>query len=316
MSLLTYEAARPWARSIRNEVRARVMPPWPADPAFGRFSNDRRLSGRRRGDHRRVGGRRRAARGRHLHRRRPSPMAGCSANPTSSSRWRRTTWCRPGGPTSTSRSRCRSATCRTTSGSGRSEVRGNPSVVHHNVVYSVDADGNRDTTGRLASFTPGKQYDLFNEPAGKLVKKGSTLVFSVHYHPNGVETRDRSKVGLFLATQSDQLPDPLARGRRSAARDPARRSQLRERRRVHVPHRRRDHALQAAHALARQGHEVRPALSRRPRRDAAVGAEVRHELAGVLRAGRAQGGAEGLGAEGDRALRQLAVESAQPRFRP
>ena len=44
MSLLTYEAARPWARSIRNEVLARVMPPWPADPAFGRFSNDRRLS--------------------------------------------------------------------------------------------------------------------------------------------------------------------------------------------------------------------------------------------------------------------------------
>ena len=44
MSLLTYEAARPWARSIKAKVIAREMPPWFADPAFGRFANDRRLA--------------------------------------------------------------------------------------------------------------------------------------------------------------------------------------------------------------------------------------------------------------------------------
>ena len=44
MSLLSYKDARPWARSIKEKVAGRVMPPWHADPAYGRFSNDRRLS--------------------------------------------------------------------------------------------------------------------------------------------------------------------------------------------------------------------------------------------------------------------------------
>jgi hypothetical protein len=44
MSLLTYEAARPWARSIQRQVVGRTMPPWGADPAIGTFSNDPSLS--------------------------------------------------------------------------------------------------------------------------------------------------------------------------------------------------------------------------------------------------------------------------------
>jgi mono/diheme cytochrome c family protein len=44
MSLLTYEDARPWARSIKQRVAAREMPPWFADPQFGHFRNDRNLA--------------------------------------------------------------------------------------------------------------------------------------------------------------------------------------------------------------------------------------------------------------------------------
>ena len=44
MSLLSYRDARPWARSIRDKVVTRQMPPWSAEPHFGSFSNDRRLS--------------------------------------------------------------------------------------------------------------------------------------------------------------------------------------------------------------------------------------------------------------------------------
>jgi mono/diheme cytochrome c family protein len=44
MPLLTYEQARPWAKAIRAAVLEKAMPPWFADPAHGRFSNDRRLS--------------------------------------------------------------------------------------------------------------------------------------------------------------------------------------------------------------------------------------------------------------------------------
>ena len=44
MSLLSYKDARPWARSIREKVLNREMPPWDADPAHGEFSNNRRLT--------------------------------------------------------------------------------------------------------------------------------------------------------------------------------------------------------------------------------------------------------------------------------
>src|SRR5207249_2109212 len=44
MSLMTYDDARPYARAIKQKVVARQMPPWGADPAFGVFKNDPRLS--------------------------------------------------------------------------------------------------------------------------------------------------------------------------------------------------------------------------------------------------------------------------------
>jgi hypothetical protein len=44
MSLLTYKDARPWARAIRDNVSSGVMPPWHADPAHGKWANDRSLS--------------------------------------------------------------------------------------------------------------------------------------------------------------------------------------------------------------------------------------------------------------------------------
>jgi hypothetical protein len=43
MSLLTYQDARPWARSIKAKVESRQMPPWFADPQHGQFANDRSL---------------------------------------------------------------------------------------------------------------------------------------------------------------------------------------------------------------------------------------------------------------------------------
>src|SRR6266542_5578467 len=44
MSLMTYDDARPYARAIKQKVVARQMPPWGADPAYGTFKNDPRLS--------------------------------------------------------------------------------------------------------------------------------------------------------------------------------------------------------------------------------------------------------------------------------
>src|SRR5438034_10404544 len=42
MSLLTYQDVRPWARSIKQRIVDREMPPWGIDPHVGiqRFKND------------------------------------------------------------------------------------------------------------------------------------------------------------------------------------------------------------------------------------------------------------------------------------
>ena len=45
VSLLSYETARPWADSIKQQVLRREMPPWPADPNRSvKFRNDPRLT--------------------------------------------------------------------------------------------------------------------------------------------------------------------------------------------------------------------------------------------------------------------------------
>jgi hypothetical protein len=44
MALVTYQDARPWAKSIAAKVASGAMPPWHGDGAAGGFVNDRRLS--------------------------------------------------------------------------------------------------------------------------------------------------------------------------------------------------------------------------------------------------------------------------------
>ena len=44
MPLLTFAQVRPWATAIRESVKLRKMPPWFADPRYGQFANDPRLT--------------------------------------------------------------------------------------------------------------------------------------------------------------------------------------------------------------------------------------------------------------------------------
>src|SRR5580658_8796213 len=46
MSLMTYNEARPWAKSIKEHVATRDMPPWHLDKTVGirHYKNDRSLS--------------------------------------------------------------------------------------------------------------------------------------------------------------------------------------------------------------------------------------------------------------------------------
>lgn len=43
-SLLSYDDAKHWSGSIQEAVSEKRMPPWHADPKYGKFANDRRLS--------------------------------------------------------------------------------------------------------------------------------------------------------------------------------------------------------------------------------------------------------------------------------
>src|SRR5262249_50173673 len=43
MPLLTYSQVRPWAKAIKEAVLLKKMPPWFADPHYGKFRNDRSM---------------------------------------------------------------------------------------------------------------------------------------------------------------------------------------------------------------------------------------------------------------------------------
>ncbi len=55
MPLVTYEQTRPWAGKIAAAVDMKMMPPWFADPRYGKFSNDPSLSAEADRDHWGVG---------------------------------------------------------------------------------------------------------------------------------------------------------------------------------------------------------------------------------------------------------------------
>jgi len=44
MSFTKYDEVRPWAKAIKTAVVTKKMPPWFADPHYGKFANDRSLS--------------------------------------------------------------------------------------------------------------------------------------------------------------------------------------------------------------------------------------------------------------------------------
>jgi hypothetical protein len=212
MSLLTYNDVRPWAKSIRDVVMERRMPPWLADPRHGEFSNDRRLSqkevdtlvawvdgGTKQGD-----------------------LRDLPPNPTFPEGW---TIGQPDLVLSMNEEYRVPAdgvipykyfTVPTNFTEDRyvqfAEIkRGNRSVVHH-VIVSVREPGQtggdseddatrraRQVDGMLVGWAPGMSPLTLAPGRAKLIKKGSVLVFQMHYTPNGEPGTDRTSVGLIFA---------------------------------------------------------------------------------------------------------------------
>ncbi|MBX7165538.1 MAG: redoxin domain-containing protein [Pirellulales bacterium] len=74
----------------------------------------------------------------------------------------------------------------------------NPAVVHHIIVFITDESGNRSggMRGGLAGYAPGMPPQDYPDGVALFVPKGSKLTFQMHYTPNGTAQKDRSYVGI------------------------------------------------------------------------------------------------------------------------
>jgi hypothetical protein len=88
-----------------------------------------------------------------------------------------------------------------------SEVRpGDPSVVHHVLVALVDpGKKNRaafePTRGFFSAMVPGRRPLVYPDGMAKRLPKGTSLLFQMHYTPNGVATEDRTRIGLYFSKE-------------------------------------------------------------------------------------------------------------------
>ena len=157
-----------------------------------------------------------------------------------------------------------------------------------------DGGDGRQGPGRiLASLAPGMNPVVFEPGTALRIPKGAQLLFNMHYTGTGETTLDQSKVGLFLAdgpperevradqflNMSFELPPGAPNERVDSM--------------IEVHRGRRDLRAVAAYASAWQGVGVRDHLPGRADRAAALGAELRLQLADLLHVQGAFAGAEG-----------------------
>ncbi|MDX1385257.1 MAG: thiol-disulfide isomerase [Thermoanaerobaculia bacterium] len=214
MSLVTYAEVRPWARAIARQVQSREMPPWFASEAFhGVFANERTLAdeeiatlvawaktGAAVGD----------------------PADAPPAKEFGGSGWRIgepdliVTAPRYFVPDEADTHYVNHKVTLTEDILPESrwiqaiEWRGDSSAVHHIVGYAY-LPGQQVERGRgygLGSIAPGEEPMHFPAGYAKLLVKGSTIVFSMHYHKEkgpGTGVWDASQVAFKLYPEGTRI---------------------------------------------------------------------------------------------------------------
>jgi hypothetical protein len=204
MSLVTYEQVRPWARSIRQRVAARDMPPWHLDKTVGvrHYKNDRSLSDgeiatvvrwvdngapqgnpadmpppltfRPEGDWF-IGEP-------DLKVTTPNDFAMYANGPD----W----WIDQYAEVQLDEDRWIKAM----------EIKpSNPKVVHHVVVYAIEPDapdGTPESGVQLHEYAVGKYGDIFGDNTGRLLKKGTRLRYDMHYFAIGSEQHNKTTIAF------------------------------------------------------------------------------------------------------------------------
>lgn len=206
MALRTYTEVRPYAKAIKQAVATRTMPPWHADPTVNHFANDRRLSdaevaaivkwadeGAPEGNPKNLPKLPEFTQGWTIGKpdvtfdtgkdfKIPAegvvPYQYFKVDPG----FKEDTWIQA------------------------AEVRpGQRSQVHHIIVFVQEGNKGATRNGEqfsnmLIGYAPGVPTITWDSDTAFLVKPGSTLLFQVHYTPNGKESVDRSVLGLKLRT--------------------------------------------------------------------------------------------------------------------
>ena len=210
MSLMSYQEARPWARSIRAKVEAREMPPWHIDPKVGvqGFKNDKSLT---EDEILTIGGwvDNGAPRGNPE----DAPAAvefqefgawtidpdvivtsPAHTVPAEAGDW----WGDYIVPSGISTDRYIKA-IQTKAGDLR--------VVHHALTYAVtDSDAPLNDSREdafLNEYAVGKNADIYPDGSGRLIPADSRVRFSFHYHSVGEEVTDQTELGLVLYPENE-----------------------------------------------------------------------------------------------------------------
>jgi mono/diheme cytochrome c family protein len=222
MSLATYEAARPWAKSILNRVSTRQMPPWHIDKTVGiqRFKNDRSLSdeqietvqawvaaGAPKGD--------------------PKDMPAPKEWPDETKSWQlapkygepdlvvkspdytmaavaQDAWYRPNTPTNLTEPRwVRAIEIRPSSIKGRK-------ITHHALAmlrqqeteetkaFATTSSPNVAGEGLFMEWAVGKYGDEMRPGSGRLMLPGSSITWEMHYHAVGEEITSHTELAVWF----------------------------------------------------------------------------------------------------------------------
>ncbi|MEO8494927.1 MAG: redoxin domain-containing protein [Planctomycetota bacterium] len=206
-SLTNYEEVVGWADTIAEVIQEQRMPPWHADPRHGRFKNERLMTaeekqtiydwvaaGAPQGDPNEL----------------PEPaeyVSGwrLSRQPDAVIAMRDRPYVVPAegtveyqyfivDPGFTEDKWIR----------GAEVLPGNPSVVHHAIVFfRAPDDSSHEGLGWLTAYVPGQSTFELPSHQARFVPAGSKFVFQMHYTPTGSPEEDVTKVGLLFSDGTD-----------------------------------------------------------------------------------------------------------------
>ena len=78
-------------------------------------------------------------------------------------------------------------------------------VVHHVLVAIQEPNGGIDEKSYLAVYVPGDTPSIYPKGYAKRLRAGTTLVFQVHYTPNGKQRNDRSSLAILFAKEPPEF---------------------------------------------------------------------------------------------------------------